>query len=95
MTNRTPITQKNNATVKDNTDSATNTTNNCPGPKLQLRASFQCRHTKEPAVEQTEPSNSSAESSEKPVGQGDEVLTDMLRYFFQHCFNITRFSGNN
>ncbi len=95
MTKRAPISQKNTATVKDNIDSAKNTTNNCLGAKLQLRASFQYRLVGMHSALNDCPSKSNADASEDAVGHLDEVLADMLRYCFQHCFNITLFSGNN
>jgi hypothetical protein len=103
MTHRAPISQKNTATVKDNIDSATNTNNNCLGAKLQLRASFQCRLADERSPDKPDPSNCAAASIKEPADHVDEVLTDMLRYCFQHCFNrscnrffnITQISGNN
>jgi hypothetical protein len=99
MTQRAPISQKKPATVKDNIDSATNTINNCLGAMLQLRASFQCRLANKHSPDKTDLSNCAAESIQEPVDHFDEVLTDMLRYCFQHCFNrsfiMTQISGDN
>jgi hypothetical protein len=95
MTKRAPISQKNTATVKDNIDSATNTANNCLGAKLQLRASFQCRRTDNGPADENGALDSNADSSAEAPDHDDEVPTDMLRYCFQHCFNIARCSGDS